>query len=57
MVLASGGRQPLLSGRHIPDAHSVNMVSLQFPLPSQVGVTILSALAGQDATPHTVPSG
>jgi hypothetical protein len=49
------GAQALPSGRHIADGQSVLTLSLQFPLPSQVGV--MSVSAGQDATPQTVPSG
>jgi hypothetical protein len=50
-----GARQSLPSGRHIPDAHGASMVSLQFPLPSQVGV--MSVSMGQDGVPQAVPSG
>ena len=54
-VTAAYGEQALPSGRHIPEAHGLLMLALQFPLPSQVGVTRVSA--GQDATPQTVPAG
>jgi hypothetical protein len=55
IVPASGGKQSLPSGRHIPEGHGTVVLSLQSPLPSHVGVTSVSE--GQDGAPQTVPFG
>lgn len=52
---ASPGAQAVPPALHIPDAQGICRVMLQLPLPSQVGVSSVSA--GHEAVPHVVPAG
>lgn len=49
------GRQPVPSGRQLPDAQTNSVVSLQLPVSLQTGVT--SESIGQVVVPQTVPAG